>query len=159
MRRMNLTAVAFFMLATTVSAQTPEVPVSLDVLWCAAGTVPATCTPVQTNPLNFTMASGSCGLGKLPSPAAPIDVAAVVKIRVDNPANPATDCEWNLAPSATIYSVPIGNYFAVAQYRGATLVSARSAASNPFTKPAPIPLPSPVPPVPPAGLRLMPLPG
>lgn len=143
MIRLLIACVVFLGTAALASAQVvPEQTLSWDVEFWAAGVNPATGSPIQA--ANILKSASTCNLTPVPVPTGV--VLNPTKIYVDDPDNAGRSCQ--LAPTTSaglLMSVPLGsNHFATARARGATLVSARSAASNPFSR-AIVPAPPPVP--------------
>ena len=132
MRRALLGMTIGLLWPVLVAAQTtPEAVVSWDVDIYAAGATPGTSAPVST--MNFAKASAVCNLAPLASPGS---VTNPTKLLVGDPVTSGRDCQ--LGPTTSdgfLSSLPAQpNMFATAIARGATLTSARSAASNPFNR-------------------------
>lgn len=123
----------------------PEAVVSWDVEFWQVGVDPNIGQPVSV--MNFSRGSASCGQVKVAAPAG--TVSNPTAIRVDDPAGVAHDCVLGPDASGVLIGLPVGSYFATARARGATLLSPRSANSNPFSR-APVVAPPPAP----TGLRL-----
>jgi hypothetical protein len=98
--------------------------------------------------VNFLRSAASCGQARV-NPVLP--VINPTSIHLEDPANATLDCTL-AATSGVLVGIPVGaGYVATAKARGATLTSARSAASNPFTR-AVVPV-APIAPVPPRIIR------
>lgn len=143
-------ALTFGGLASVASAQVvPEAVVSWDVEFYVAGVAPGVGSPISTS--NFAKSTATCGVPTVGLPGGTI--VSPTKIRVDDPLNVGLDCILGPTTSAgLLLALPLGNgIFGVAIARGATLVSARSAASNPFNRAI-----VPAPPIVPTNLRVLP---
>lgn len=124
--------IAFLMIAAHLEAQTtPEAVVSWDIEIYAAGAIPGTNTPVSI--MNFTKATATCNLTPIANPGT---VSNPTKIFLGDPINAGKDCQVGPTTSdGFLMSLPAqAGMFAIAIAKGATLSSARSAASNPFNR-------------------------
>lgn len=121
---------------------TPEAIVGYTIAFYSQGADPATAQPVQSN--QYALNAITCG--QSPKITAPTTtVVNPARVSFDDPSDPANkDCIITLNQATTIYAVPIGTYVAYGYARGATQTSARSAASNPFSRQV-VPVPPPVP--------------
>lgn len=132
--------------AVVFGQEVPEAVVSWDIQFFQAGVNPDTGTPIQTS--NFLKSASSCN-----QPDNPPFTATVVnpaRIVLDDPDNLGRDCVLANS-SGVLMSVPLGSgLFAVAKARGVSLVSTRSAASNPFNRAI-----VPIAPAVPAGLKVI----
>lgn len=148
MKRLML-SIALILFAAPSFAQTvPEALVSWDVEFFAQGVNPATGSPIQAA-TNFLLSAASCNQTFVVIP--PGSVLNPTVIQIADTANVGKACTLSNA-STMLMSVPVGiGYKATAKARGATLASARSAASNPFDR-AVVVVPPPVP----AEIRILP---
>ena len=125
-----------------------EAVVSWDVEFFAQGVNTATGSPIQAA-TNFLLSTAACNQAFFAIP--PASVLNPTVMQVSDPVNVGRACTLSNA-SAILMGVPIGaGYTATAKARGATTVSARSAASNPFDR-AVVLVPPPVP----AAVRVLP---
>lgn len=141
-------SLALTLIAAPAFAQTvPETLVSWDVEFFANGVNTATGSPIQAT--NFLLSAAACNQTFTAIPAGTL--LNPTGIQVTDPVNAGKAC--TLANASTVLmSVPIGiGYKATAKARGATTVSARSAASNPFDRAVVL-----VPPSVPVEIRILP---
>lgn len=84
-------------------------------------------SPIATG--NFLKSNALCNLAPLPRPVVTVENPS--KARVSDPVNAGNECE--LVSETFMHSLPVGvGYTSTARARGATTVSERSPASNPF---------------------------
>jgi hypothetical protein len=124
--------VVFVALASPVAAQTaPEQTLSWDLEFWAAGVVPGIGLPLN-GIQNFTVASSLCDMPLIVVPTGPL--VNPTQLSVNDPNIIGRDCILNsVTASGTLLALPLGTGITgTARARGATLISLRSAASNPF---------------------------
>jgi hypothetical protein len=134
MKPLLLAFVALLALASPVFAQTaPEPTLSWDLEFWAAGVVPGVGAPLN-GIQNFTVASSLCDMPMAVVPT--VTIVNPTQINVADPLFPTTrDCILNsITAAGTLLALPLGaGITGTARARGATLISLRSAASNPFS--------------------------
>lgn len=129
-------ALGVLLIASLASAQVaPEPTVSWDIEFWSAGVNTATGTPITS--VNILVSASTCDLAPTPANTPTGTIVNPTRIYVDDPARPGRRCQ--MAPttsSGLLMSLPAqAGMFATALGRGATLTaSARSAASNPFSR-------------------------
>ena len=127
MRRFAFMALVLAVLASAVSAQVePTVSRTIDVF--SQGADPATATPVRST--TFTAAQTVCGQTKVTITGTPINPT---KVYVADPADATKDCVIDATSFLGTVPAP-GTYILTTKRNGATTVSPRSAASNPFER-------------------------
>jgi len=128
------TLVAVVALAAPAAAQTaPEVTLSWDWEFWAAGVVPGVGQPLN-GIQNFTKAASLCDMPVAIVPTIPI--VNPTRLQLSDPDLVTRDCIMPAVTAAgTLAALPLGNgVTGTARARGATLISLRSAASNPFSR-------------------------
>lgn len=134
MRSLFATFALLALAAPALAQDAPETPVSWTAEFFAAGVNTQTGAPTTTFP--FTLANVTCNLAVVALPPPPM--INPTKIRFADPFTAGRECEVDPAKSTVttvLFAIPIGTgWTATLKAHGATLVSARSAASNPFNR-------------------------
>ncbi len=125
-----LLLLALLIAQPALAQNTPETPTAYDLRFWSNGVVPGG-TPVQHT--LFQKSAITCGQPKI---ATPVGIVLNPSAAVfDDPDDATKQCVIALDQSKTIFSVPVGQYFATVQAVGATKgATADSPASNPFAR-------------------------
>lgn len=119
--------------AGIASAQTPEAVVSWDIEFWSLGVTPGSGSSIN-GIQSFPKSGATCDLSPTIAPVLP--VVNPTEISLEDPNIPGRDCILGFTQSSGVLAaLPLGvGITATARARGATLISSRSAASNPFSR-------------------------